>query len=58
MQINKNEKWGAIDRTGKLVIPPISDKDFRFINGLAEVKAGDKWGYIDQTGKFVWPPTK
>jgi hypothetical protein len=51
-------KFGFIDKTGKMVIPPKYDDAFSFSEGLALVKIGDKFRYIDKTGKFVWEPTK
>ncbi len=46
-------KFGAIDKTGKLVIPIEFDYIDKFENGLAWAKKGNVTGYIDKTGKFV-----
>lgn len=46
-------KFGAIDKTGKLVIPIEFDNIGKFKNGLAWAKKGNITGYIDKTGKFV-----
>ena len=52
----QNGKWGYIDRTGKIVIPPLFDGTGGFSEGLANVKIGDKWGFIDKTGRYVIKP--
>lgn len=67
----ENNKWGYIDRTGKVVIPPRFDLADYFYEGRALVLTGKqtirlpdseheivigKWGYIDVSGKFVIPP--
>jgi hypothetical protein len=46
-------KFGFIDRTGKMVIPPQFDSADRFSEGLAFVKEGKRIGYIDRQGKFA-----
>ena len=59
--VSKGNKWGFIDKFGKLIIPLEydygeyhSDAEL-FSEGLAFVKKGNKWGFIDQTGKTVIP---
>ena len=49
-------KWGFIDKTGAVIIPPQSKYGSPFHEGLAAASVGDKWGYIDKTGKFVINP--
>ena len=56
--VKVENKWGYIDRTGKMVISPQFDDADSFEGGLAKVKIGDEFGYIDKTGKYVWTPTK
>ena len=46
-------KYGFIDRSGKVVIEPKFDIAFRFSEGLAAVRIGDNSGYIDKTGKLI-----
>jgi hypothetical protein len=46
-------KFGFIDRTGKIVIPPQFDSADRFSEGLAFVKTSNRVGYIDRQGKFA-----
>jgi hypothetical protein len=48
-----NNKWGFVDKTGKLVIQPQFDYASEFSEGLAVVLIGNKYDYIDKTGKFI-----
>ena len=54
-RVKKNGKWGAIDTTGKLVVPCEYDAFWFFSEGLAPVQKNGKLGYIDKTGKLVVP---
>lgn len=58
--IVQNDKWGYIDKTGKIAIKPQFDYVQGFREGLAKVRIGDfvtgKSGYIDKTGKIVIEP--
>ena len=63
-RVEKNDKYGFIDKTGKVVIPLEYDDawnfkeglaQYDFKEGLAKVKKDDKWGRIDTTGKVVVP---
>jgi WG containing repeat len=50
-------KYGAIDQTGKMVIP-LSWGDLSFFsNGLSVKGDAGKWGFIDKTNKVVIPLT-
>ncbi len=53
--VQRDEKFGYIDKTGGLVIPCQFEwaKDFK--NGLAAVMTQNGWGYIDRNGKLVTP---
>ncbi len=61
VMINENytEKWGFIDKTGKLVIPATYRlAPGRFSEGIAAVRIGDSdygatMNYIDKTGKLL-----
>lgn len=55
-RLKANAKYGYIDRTGKLVIPPRFDDAGKFSQGRAEVRMGDLWGYIDTAGVMVVRP--
>ncbi len=54
-----NEKYGFIDKTGKIVVTPEYDGAENFSDGLAKVRKGGwetgKYGLIDKTGKIVVP---
>jgi hypothetical protein len=50
------DKWGYIDKTGKVAIKPQFGGTDQFSEGLAAVEVGDTWGYIDKTGKIVINP--
>ena len=51
----KGDKWGYIDKKGKIVIPIQYDDAWPFSdNGLARVKVNGKWGYIDKKGTQYW----
>ena len=56
--VNLNEKFGFIDKKGKLIINPIYDYALDFNEGFAAVATTNihdeiKWGYIDKSGKIV-----
>jgi hypothetical protein len=51
----RKDRFGYIDRTGKIIIPAQFDRAENFSEGLATVKVGDKYGCIDFTGKLVIP---
>ena len=55
-----NDKWGFIDKSGRLVIPCKYDDSGSFSEGLAEVGLKDesgyyKYGFIDKSGTEVIP---
>jgi len=47
-------KFGYIDTTGNMVIPPVYEEARAFSNGLALVRRGGKYMYIDRNGVTVW----
>src|SRR5690606_4640992 len=49
----KNNKYGFINKKGKVIVPLIYDDAFPFYNGYASVKKGKKWFYIDKKGKEI-----
>lgn len=53
----KDDKWGFIDRDGKVVVDYQYDKVTEFNEyGYAGIKVNDKWGVIDSSGKVVQEP--
>jgi len=50
------EKWGACDKSGKVVLPAIYESGFTFHEGLAGVERGGKYGFIDKKGKWIIEP--
>ncbi|WP_371362253.1 hypothetical protein SRRS_34510 [Sporomusa rhizae] len=56
--VEKDKKWGIIDKNGQEIVAPscgyISKiaKDL-FVNGFVALRRDGKCGYIDQTGKMV-----
>jgi hypothetical protein len=54
--IKSGEKWGYMDSTGNIIIPPQFQKatDY-FISGYSEFKQNDKSGFIDSTGRIAIP---
>ncbi len=46
-------KWGYIDKTGKIVIPPQYESADAFSEGLAAINNCDQAFFIDKTGKKV-----
>lgn len=55
MRVVKDNKFGFIDRTGKLVIPYQYEQSLLFQDGLVAVKQDGKWGYMNETGIIVIP---
>jgi len=54
--IEKDGKYGYIDKAGNIVINLQFDYAGLFCDGLAVVSIGSKYGYIDKTGKVVMEP--
>jgi len=53
--VKKHNKYGFIDKRGKLIIPLEYDGSRNFSEGIATVKKNGKWGYIDKAGEIVIP---
>jgi len=47
-RVQKGDKWGHVDRNGKVKTPIIYDYVGHFFDGRAIVNKGDKWGHIDK----------
>ena len=54
--VQRNGKWGFIDKTGKVMIEPRWDEVSNFRHELALVKEDKKFGFIDRTGRIVIEP--
>ena len=50
-------KYGFIDRSGRVIVEPEYEAAGEFSGGLAFVKKAGKYGYIDVSGKLVIAPT-
>jgi hypothetical protein len=48
-------KYGYVDASGNLVIPPLFDAADAFSEGLAVVLCAGRFGYIDARGAFAIP---
>lgn len=49
----KKDKYGFINKKGKVIVPLIYDDAFPFYKGYASVKKGEKWLYINKKGREV-----
>jgi hypothetical protein len=59
ISIQKDERYGFIDSTGKEIVKPIYDQIFGFDEykkGWALVLKNEQYGFIDSTGKEVVKP--
>src|SRR5205085_9114681 len=54
--IVKDDKWGYIDETGRLVVAPQFDDAGEFREGRARVSVQGKPRYIDTAGRFINTP--
>lgn len=50
------DKWGFVDKDGKMVIQPTYEDARSFSDGYAAVCQAGKWGFIDMQGKMVISP--
>ncbi|MCT4581719.1 MAG: WG repeat-containing protein [Flavobacteriales bacterium] len=53
--LDKEGKWGYINRSNRIQINPIFDNAQPFSYGYASVKKGRYWGLIDVMGKEIMP---
>jgi hypothetical protein len=54
--VKLGDKWGYIDRRGRVVVSPRFDSANNFSEGLAVVEVNKKKGFIDRRGCWVIPP--
>lgn len=52
---NLNGLWGAKDKNGVIVIPPIYNNSLHFKEGISAARLGKKIGYIDENGRVAIP---
>ena len=50
-----SRKYGYVNQTGKLVVPPQFDDAREFFEGFGSVRVDGKWGAIDLHGKTIVP---
>ena len=53
--VEKNGKWGFIDKNGNVIISFLYDEVKSMNNGVAKVKLNGKWGFINSSGKEIVP---
>ena len=53
--LQDGDKWGFIDKFGKVVIPFIYEDASDFDEGLASVRRDGKYGFIDKSGRTIIP---
>jgi len=51
--VQKKDKYGYADDSGKVIIKEQFNQVTPFVNGRAKVQKGKNWGYIDEYGKEV-----
>jgi len=54
--VTLGDKWGYVDKDGRMVIATLFDDARDFAAGLAAVKLDKKWGFIDKSGKVIIAP--
>lgn len=54
---DKNNKWGAFNDKGLLIVECKFDEIWHFNEGLANFKLNGKWGFVDKKGKIIIEPT-
>ena len=55
LKVKKDNLYGFIDKTGKVISSCIYDEAEEFQDGFAIVCKGEKWGVIDRNGKEAIP---
>lgn len=53
--VKKENKYGYIDKKGKVIIPAIYEYAYPFVNGMAYVELNGKSGFINKKGKEIIP---
>jgi hypothetical protein len=55
--VQREGRWGYIDRQGRIAVAIQYDRAKPFRQGLAAVQRDGRWGFIDPAGDFVIPPS-
>lgn len=55
LKINKNGKWGFMDRKGRVVVEPIYDEVFNYKDDICCVELNERYGYINRQGEEIAP---
>jgi hypothetical protein len=53
---DKNNKWGAYNDKGRLVVIPQFDNMWHYHNGVANFSINGKWGFVNKKGEIVIDP--
>jgi hypothetical protein len=53
---DKNDKWGAYNDNGLLIVECKFDEIWHYNEGLANFKLNGKWGFVDKKGKIIINP--
>lgn len=56
MFMNTENKFGFVDKLGKVIVNPQFDYARPFSEGFAAICQNEKWGFIDKTGKIIINP--
>ena len=54
--VKSSDKWGYINKYGRIAIPLLYESADEFSEGFAAVQIASKYGFVDKTGKLVIPP--
>ncbi len=54
-QIDSDDKFGLLGKSGNEILSCIYDEIGSFYESVARIKFNNKWGYVDKFGKFVIP---
>lgn len=52
----KNDRYGYVNESGKIIIPIIYQEAYPFSDGLALYRQNDKYGYLNTSGKVAIEP--
>lgn len=55
-RVRVGDHYGFRNADGRIVIDPLFDQAWHFVDGLARVQVDGKWGFIGRTGEMVVDP--